>query len=419
MKRKWADEEMKEPYKGSMAMIRISAPFLGEEEISAVERVLRSGMLSHGANVEVFESAFADFIGVEHAIAVSSGTAALHIALLAAGIGKGDEVITTPFTFIATANAILFVGAKPVFVDVREDDFNIDVEKVKDAITERTKAIIPVHLYGQPCDMKAITDLAEDHNLHVIEDACQAHGAEFAGKKVGSFGTAGCFSFYPTKNMTTGEGGMLTTNSKEIAKKARMLRNHGSSARYMHEILGFNMRMTDISAAIGIEQLKKLPYFTKRRRENAEYLTERLKRIRGIVTPVVKERRTHVFNQYTIRVAGDEEADGANGADGAEGNRGKEGVVNRDDLARMLTERGVEVGIYYPTPVHKQPLYKKLGYKERFPISEKLSEEVLSLPVHPGVRKEDLEMMVEIIHECIEGGKEREKAERGGKRGEG
>ena len=397
-------------------MIRISAPFLGEEEISAVERVLRSGMLSQGAYVEAFESAFADFIGVEHAIAVSSGTAALHIALLAAGIGEGDEVITTPFTFIATANAILFVGAKPVFVDVREDDFNIDVEKVKDAITERTKAIIPVHLYGQPCDMKAIVDLAEDHNLHVIEDACQAHGAEFAGKKVGSFGTAGCFSFYPTKNMTTGEGGMITTNSKEIAKKARMLRNHGSSARYMHEILGFNMRMTDISAAIGIEQLKKLHYFTKRRRENAEYLTERLEGICGIVTPVVKERRTHVFNQYTIRVVGDEEADGAKGDDGAngdKGNGGKEGVVNRDDLARMLTERGVEVGIYYPRPVHKQPLYKKLGYEERFPISEKVSEEVLSLPVHPGVRKGDLEMMVEIIHECIEEGEERGK---GGKR---
>ena len=185
-------------------MIRISAPFLGGEEISAVERVLRSGRLSQGSYVEAFESAFADFIGVEHAIAVSSGTAALHIALLAAGIGEGDEVITTPFTFIATANAILFVGAKPVFVDVREDDFNIDVEKVNEAINERTKAIIPVHLYGQPCDMKAIADLAEDHNLHVIEDACQAHGAEFAGRKVGSFGTAGCFSFYPTKNMTTG-----------------------------------------------------------------------------------------------------------------------------------------------------------------------------------------------------------------------
>ena len=398
-------------------MIRISAPFLGEEEISAVEHVLRSGMLSQGAYVEAFESAFADFIGVEHAIAVSSGTAALHIALLAAGIGKGDEVITTPFTFIATANAILFVGAKPVFVDVCEDDFNIDVEKVKEAINERTKAIIPVHLYGQPCDMKAIVDLAEDHNLHVIEDACQAHGAEFAGKKVGSFGTAGCFSFYPTKNMTTGEGGMLTTNSKEIAKKARMLRNHGSSARYMHEILGFNMRMTDISAAIGIEQLKKLPYFTKRRRENAEYLTERLKGIRGIVTPVVKEQRKHVFNQYTIRVVGDEEADRAdraNGANRAKGNRGKEGV-NRDDLARMLTERGVEVGIYYPRPVHKQPLYRKLGYEGQYPISEKLSEEVLSLPVHPVVRKEDLEMMVEIIHECIEGGEERGK---GGKRRE-
>jgi len=383
-----------------VAVIRISAPFLGGEEISAVERVLRSGRLSQGSYVEAFESAFADFIGVEHAIAVSSGTAALHIALLAAGIGEGDEVITTPFTFIATANAILFVGAKPVFVDVREDDFNIDVEKVKDAITERTKAIIPVHLYGQPCDMKAIADLAEDHNLHVIEDACQAHGAEFAGKKVGSFGTAGCFSFYPTKNMTTGEGGMLTTNSKEIAKKARMLRNHGSSARYMHEILGFNMRMTDISAAIGIEQLKKLPYFTKRRRENAEYLTERLKGIRGIVTPVVKERRTHVFNQYTIRVVGDEEAYGDDGDDGAEGNRGEEGV-NRDDLARMLTERGVEVGIYYPTPVHKQPLYRKLGYDCSLDVSERLSAEVLSLPVHPGVGKEDLDYIVDIIKRAM------------------
>jgi len=193
---------------------------------------------------------------------------------------------------------------------------------------------------------------------------------------------------------------MLTTNSKEIAKKARMLRNHGSSARYMHEILGFNMRMTDISAAIGIEQLKKLPYFTKRRRENAEYLTERLKGICGIVTPVVKEQRTHVFNQYTIRVVGDEEADGANGANRAEGNRGKEGV-NRDDLARMLTERGVEVGIYYPTPVHKQPLYRKLGYDCSLDVSERLSAEVLSLPVHPGVEKMDLDYIVDIIKRAM------------------
>lgn len=219
-------------------MIPIAKPIIGEDEISTVTAVLRSGIIAQGRKVEEFEEAFAEFIGAKYAIAVNSGTAALHIALLAQGIGKGDEVITSPFTFIATANSILFTCAKPVFVDIEEDSFNIAPDNIDEKITPRTKVIMPVHLYGQPCDMKRIMRIAQEHGLIVIEDACQAHGAEYEGRKLGSFGT-GCFSFYPTKNMTTGEGGMITTNDKDIVEKARMIRSHGQRQRYLHEILGY------------------------------------------------------------------------------------------------------------------------------------------------------------------------------------
>ncbi|MCW7077878.1 MAG: DegT/DnrJ/EryC1/StrS family aminotransferase [Canidatus Methanoxibalbensis ujae] len=387
--------------RASAENIRISSPIIGEEEIESVKSVMLSGMLAQGACVREFEREFADFTGVEHAVAVSSGTAAIHIALLAAGIGRGDEVITTPFTFISTANAVLFTGAKPVFVDVREDDFNIDVEQVNEAVSRRTKAVIPVHLYGQPCDMHALMEIAEDYDLIVIEDACQAHGAEYHGKKAGAIGTAGCFSFYATKNMTTGEGGMITTDIKEIADRARMIRNHGSTSKYTHEMLGFNMRMTDICAAIGISQLKKLPLFTMKRRKNAEYLTENLKNIPNIITPVIKDGRTHVFHQYTIRVVSDElqfshERRASRSAGGAEGG------VMRDMLADILRRNGVEVGIYYPIPVHKQPLYRKLGYGDiSLPVSERLAKEVLSLPVHPGVERSDIERIADVIRDTM------------------
>ena len=355
-------------------MIPIAKPQLGKEEIDAVTEVLNSGMIAQGPKVEEFELAFSEYAGSEYAAAVNSGTAALHIALLAHGIGKEDEVITSPFSFIATANSILYTGAKPVFADIEPDTFNIDPERIKEKITSKTRAIIPVHLYGHPADMKAIMEIADDNKLIVIEDACQSHGAECLGKKVGSFGT-GAFSFYPTKNMTTGEGGMLTTDEKEIAEKAKMIRAHGSKIRYLHEMLGFNLRMTDIAAAIGLVQLGKLDKFTKARQRNAEMLSAGLKGISGLVPAITKTGCTHVFHQYTVR------------------------AKKRDQLAAFLKEKEIGTGVHYPTPIHQQPFYKELGYRDSLPVSEKAVEEVLSLPVHPALTGADIQKIVEATRE--------------------
>ncbi|MEA3254687.1 MAG: DegT/DnrJ/EryC1/StrS family aminotransferase [Candidatus Altiarchaeota archaeon] len=358
-------------------MIPIAKPLIGEKEKELVSSVLDSGVIAQGPKVKEFEDEFAEYIGVDYAVAVSSGTAAIHLSLMAHGIGSGDEVITTPFTFIASANAVLFCNARPVFVDIEKDSFNIDPEKIADGITKETKALLPVHLYGHPADMKEIIKIAEDHNLVVLEDACQAHGAEINNKKVGSFST-GSFSFYPTKNMTTGEGGMITTSDEEIAGKLRMLRAHGSKERYVHEMLGFNMRMTDIAAAIGIAQLLRLVEFNNSRIRNAVYLTDKLRNVDGLVTPGVREGVKHVFHQYTIRVM-------------------DEFRVSRDELITILTEKGIGSGIHYPVPVHKQPLYRDLGYAVNLPVSEGLAREVLSLPIHPSVTKEDLDYIADTI----------------------
>ncbi|KKH49590.1 aminotransferase DegT [Methanosarcina sp. 1.H.T.1A.1] len=355
-------------------MIPIAKPLLGKEEIDAVTKVLSSGMIAQGPKVEEFELAFSEYTGCEYAVAVNSGTAALHIALLAHGIGKEDEVITSPFTFIATANSILYTGAKPVFADIEPDTYNIDPEKIQEKITSKTKAIMPVHLYGHSADMKAIMEIAEDHKLVVIEDACQSHGAECLGKRVGSFGT-GAFSFYPTKNMTTSEGGMITTNEKEIAEKSQMIRAHGSKVRYLHEMLGFNLRMTDIAAAIGLVQLEKLDGFTATRQKNAAMLSAGLKGISGLVPPVTKPGCTHVFHQYTIR------------------------AQKRDELAAFLKEKEIGTGVHYPIPIHKQPYYMELGYKDSLPVSEKAAEEVLSLPVHPSLSEDDVQKIVKATRE--------------------
>lgn len=354
-------------------MIPIAKPIIGDEEKKAVLEVLNSGIIAQGPKVKEFEQNFAEYTGTEYAVAVNSGTAALHIALLAQGIGPGDEVITTPFSFIATANSILYTGAKPVFVDVEEETFNIDPEKIQEKITGRTKALLPVHLYGHMADMKAIMDISQDHNLVLVEDACQSHGAEFDGRRAGSFGT-GCFSFYPTKNMTSSEGGMITTDDREIDEKARMIREHGSRERYVHEVLGFNLRMTDISAAIGLCQLKKLPEFNRRRIENAEYLTE-LIRNEKIITPKVGVNCRHVFHQYTVRVRGD-----------------------RNKIVNTLNKKGIGTGIYYPIPIHKQKLYRDLDFDDSLPVSERLAGEVISLPIHPSVTKKDVEYISSVLN---------------------
>ncbi len=362
--------------KETIFMIPISKPLLDEKELEQITDVINTGMLAQGPKVRKFEEDFAKYIGTKHAIATNSGTAALHVALSSAGIGKGDEVITTPFTFIATANSILYCNAKPVFADVNEEDFNIDPAKIEEKITSKTKALLIVHLYGQPCNMDKITKICNKHNISLIEDACQAHGAEFNGQKVGSFGT-GCFSFYPTKNMTTGEGGMITTNSDEIAKKARIIRNHGSQKQYFHEMLGYNYRMTDIAAAIGISQLKKLESFIEKRISNANYMTNHLQKIKGIVVPKEFSNRRHTFNQYTIRIK-------------------KDFRLKRDELCEKLKSNGIGYGIYYPYPLNRQPLYEG-KFKENYPISELISNEVVSIPIHPSLTKDDLEMISDIL----------------------
>ncbi len=352
-------------------MIHIANPLIGEEEKKAVIDVLNSGMLVQGVKVEELEKNFARYTGTEHAVAVSSGTTALHLALLAMGVGPGDEVITTSFSFIATANSILFCGAKPVFADIDSKTFNINPERIREKITPKTKAIIPVHLYGHPAEMDEITSIARERGLKVLEDAAQAHGSEYRGRKAGSFGDCAAFSFYATKNMITGEGGMVTTNSDALAEKLRKLRNHGQTQTYEHECLGFNLRMTNINAAIGLEQLKKLNRFNKIRSENAGYLTKKLKD--AVETPYVSSHVKHAYHQYTIK------------------------TDKRDFLLKKLNEAGIGARVYYPKPIHKQPFYQKMGYGDFLPVTEEMSRKVLSLPVHPALEQKDLSTIVNSI----------------------
>jgi perosamine synthetase len=353
-------------------MIPIAQPVIEEDEIAAVIQVLRSGQLAQGPRVHEFERRFAELCESQFAIATSSGTSALHIALLAHGIGPEDEVITPSFSFIASANCALFTGARPIFADIEPDYFTISPTDITRCITPRTRAIIAVHLFGQPCDMESISSIAREQNLLVIEDACQAHGAMFQGRPIGTFGTA-CYSFYATKNMTTIEGGMITTNDPAIADRARLLRDHGSRKRYMHETLGYNLRMTDLQAAIGLAQISKLKTWNAQRQSNAEYLTKKLANVPGVFTPMIREGATHVFHQYTIRVS------------------------ERDVVINKLEHLGIGFGIYYPTPIHLQPLYRKLGYKNHLPQTEAACHDVLSLPIHPLVSTHELDTISEAL----------------------
>jgi len=349
-------------------MIPISKPFIGKEEKAAVAAVLESGMLAQGPRVAELEQRFAELCQTKHAVATSSGTTALNVALLAHGIGPGDEVITTPFTFIASINSILYVGARAVLVDIEEETFNIDPALIEAAVTPRTKAIMPVHLYGYPCDMDAILDIAGRYGLDIIEDAAQAVGAKYKSQPIGSFGTA-CFSLYATKNIMSGEGGMITTNDDTVAEQARMIRSHGMKRRYYHDMMGYNFRMSDLHAAIGVVQMDRLEEFSARRCANAAYLSANLN---GVTVPTVREGYDHVWHQYTIRVSGD-----------------------RDAAVQRLKEAGIGTGVFYPVPAHKQIHLQELGYGEvSLPVAEKLSDEVISLPVHPLLSQADLEKIV-------------------------
>lgn len=352
-------------------MIPISRPIIGEEEIAAVAEVLRSGQLAGGETVNSFESLFASCVGVPCAVATSSGTTALHAALWSLGLPPGTGVITTPFTFVASANSILYCGHTPVFCDIEEDTLNLSPEALLHILRtrdDRPGALVVVHLFGQPCRMDSLMAIAEKYGLKVIEDCAQSHGAAWQGQAAGSFGHLGVFSFYPTKNMTTGEGGMVVTKDPALAGKIRMFINHGSQARYCHELLGYNFRLTNIAAAIGIAQLQRLNGLNEARRRNAGILDRLLGGIPGVKTPYAALGAHHVYHQYTIRCR------------------------RRDELTGYLLRHGVGSAVHYPAPVHKQPLYEKLGYgRVSLPVAEKACAEVLSLPVHPSLSAEDLQ----------------------------
>jgi dTDP-4-amino-4,6-dideoxygalactose transaminase len=354
-------------------MIPIVKPLIGDEEKKAVLKVLDSGMIACGPKTEEFESGFAKYVGTKYALSTTSGTTALHLAHLSLDIGKGDEVIVPSFSFIASVNSIIFCNAVPKFCDVDDKTYNMDIKKIEGLITDKTKAIMPVHLYGLPANMKEIQKIADNNNLIVIGDAAQAHGAEINGKMIGSFGKLECFSFYPTKNMTTGEGGMITTDDDELFEIAKSIRNHGREKTkwgYEHKILGYNYRNTDIGSAIGHEQLKKLPDFLKKRRENAKFYDENLNCEN---TPFVPNGFKHAYHQYTIR------------------------CENRNKLIEELKKNHIGFGIYYPKPLHKYPHLERFGHND-LKISEKLANEVLSIPVHPALSKKDLVKIVNVIN---------------------
>ena len=357
-------------------MISISRPDIGAAEEEAVLEVLRSGMLAMGRRTAAFEEAWAAYCGVRHAVLMCNGTVAQEAVLHALGIGPGDEVITVSFSFNATVSVILRAGATPVFVDVREDDFCMDPAQVEAAITPRTKAIMPVHLYGLMADMAPLVEIAQRHGLVIIEDAAQAHGAAYRGRRAGQFGPA-MFSLYATKNLMTGEGGFATTDDDDVADRLGLFRNHGMRVRYHHEALGTNYKPTDLSAAIGLAQLPRLDERTEQRRRNAAYLTGHLSG--DYLTPTVPEGRDHVWHQYVMRFPGERQA-----------------VIDG------LTERGVGTLIYYPVPIHKQ------AYLQAFvpgaadldlPVTNQLSDEVLAIPVHPKLSAEDLATIVGAIRE--------------------
>jgi dTDP-4-amino-4,6-dideoxygalactose transaminase len=345
--------------------VSIADPDVGEREMNSVRDVLASGQLSAGDTVRSFETEFADFCDVEHGVATSNGTTALHTALEALDVGEGDTVLTTPLSFIATANAVRLVGAEPVFADVNPSTYNLDpsaAEAKLRSLDGDVDAIIAVHLYGLPAAIDHLQDVADRYDVPLIEDAAQAHGAEFDGEPVGSLGDVACFSFYPTKNMTTGEGGMITTDRDDVAERASAFINHGRSAHDCHERVGHNFRMTDLAAAIGRVQLQKLPGYVKARRENAARFANAL-RDSPIRAPREPDDRRHAYHQYTIQ-----------GED-------------RADLRDHLSSYGVDSSVYYPTPIHEQPAYADVEHSA--PNAEQATEEILSIPVHPNLTDRD------------------------------
>jgi len=352
--------------------ISLSKIYVDDDIRRAVIEVLNSGQYIKGENLQSFEGEFANFCGTKYAVGVNSGTSAILLSLIAIGLKEGDEVIVPSHTFIATASPVKFLGATLIYADIDPDIYTIDPADIERRITPKTKAIIPVHLYGHPCDMDAILAIAQQHDLRIIEDACQAHGALYKGRKVGSIGDIGCFSFFPSKNMTVlGEGGMAVTNDETLAERISALRDHGRRQKYIHEMLGLNFRMSEIHAAIGRLQLKHVDEWNAKRRTIADYYNTLLHDLNNVATPAEKEWAKHVYHLYVIR------------------------AKQRDELAAHLKRESIATGIHYPVPVHKQPCMESNAY---LPITEKYASEVLSLPMHPQLTESEVEYICDKIH---------------------
>jgi perosamine synthetase len=359
-----------------LKMIQIAKVSLGLEEKEAVNNVIESGMIACGEVVKEFEEEFADYCGVRHGIATTSGTTALEVAIRAIGLGTGDKILTTPYSFIASTNSIMYAGATPVFADIDPNSFNLDLDKVEKVLIEEKdiKALLIVHLFGYPCDMDRLIRIKDKYKLILIEDCAQAHGAEWNGKRVGSFGDVSAFSFYPTKNMTTGEGGMVLTSNSEVAEKARMLISHGMKVRYYHDMIGYNYRMTNIAAAIGLCQLKKLPKMNYNRYSNAKYYNENIK------NPLVKLPgliNGHVYHQFTLQIAD----------------------ALRDDFVKYLGKNDIGFGVFYPLSIPEQQCYKSLNLDVYCPVTDIIKNKVVSIPIHPQLTQQELLRVTTVINE--------------------
>lgn len=342
----------------------------------AIQEVLDSTQFILGKKVNEFEKSASEYLGVKYAVGVANGTDALQIALMALGIGKDDEVITTPFTFVATTETIVMIGARPVYVDIDPVSYNIDVKKIKEKITSKTKAILPVHLYGNPAEMDEILAIAKEHNLYVIEDSAQGFGAEYKGKKVCSFGDVACISFFPSKNLGCyGDGGMVVTNNEEIYEKVRMIANHGSKVRYVHERLGMNSRLDALQAAILNVKIKYINEWNNQRIQNANLYSEKLRNLKQVITPAYPEYSKHIFHQYTIK------------------------VENRDELQKFLGSKNIPTAIHYPIPLHLQPAFRGFAEEGSLPIAEETAKKVLSLPMHPDLTIEEIDYITNSIKE--------------------
>lgn len=350
---------------------------ISKEIEQAVQRVFKSGWFILGEELNYFEKEFSDYIGSKYSVGVNSGSDALLLVLKALQIGHGDEVLTVSHTFISSVDSIIRNDAKPVFVDINPETFCIDTTKIERKITKKTKAILPVHLYGQPANMDSIMEIAKEYNLYVIEDACQAHGAKYRGKRVGSIGDIGCFSFYPTKNLGAyGDGGMITTNNPELAQKIQMLRNYGQPKKYEHDFVGINSRLDEIQAACLRVKLKYLDKWNQNRRNIASQYNTLLKNI-SVITPQETTFAEHVYHLYVIRSS------------------------QRDSLQKKLSEKNIRTQIHYPIPVHKQKAYQELGFDVSLPVTEKICKEILSLPMHPFLKEDDIYTVVDAIKSSI------------------